>query len=104
MKKNKKVEEVGTGSNPVQPMVMRSSDYEYGTIEYFHARVIELEKERNTSDDEAEYYREELVKAHTLIGRITHQLSERWDSVNLTKYYPTDNLHKKRNIKNPKGA
>ena len=60
----------------------------------------------NTADElkaESEYYQAELVKAHTLIGRITHQVSERWDSVNLTKYFPTDNLHRKRTVGNAKG-
>ena len=52
---------------------------------------------------ESTYYREELVKAHALLGRIIQQTSERWDSVNLTKYYPTDNLWGKRNINNPGG-
>ena len=46
-----------------------------------------------------EYYREELAKAHALLGRVVHQLSERWDTVNLTKYHPTDNLNRKRSGK-----
>lgn len=82
----------------------RSSDYEYGTLEYFHARVIELEKERNIADDEADYYRTELAKAHEILGRVIHQTSECRDSVRLTKHYPTDNFHGKRNINNPKGG
>lgn len=53
---------------------------------------------------EVDYYRKELAKAHEIIGRITHQLSERWDTVHLTKYYPTDNLHNKRTINNPGGS
>ncbi len=52
---------------------------------------------------ESKYYQEQLVDAHTLIGRITHQLSERWDKVRLTKYYPTDNLWGRRTIDNPSG-
>ena len=84
-------------------MKKRSSDYKYDTKEYFRLRVVELENERNTASDEAKYYQKELAKAHEILGRVTHQLSERWDSVNLTKYYPTDNLHGKRTINNPKG-
>ena len=38
---------------------------------------------------EAEYYREELVQAHAMIGRLTMQLSERWDVAKLTKYEPS---------------
>ena len=52
---------------------------------------------------ESKYYQLELEKAHALIGRIIHQLSERWDTVNLTKYYPTDNLYHRRTINNPEG-
>lgn len=88
----------------INASVMRSSDYEYGTLEYFHARVFELEKERNIANDECDYYRTELAKAHEILGRVIHQTSERWDTVHLTKYYPTDNLHNKRSIKNPKGV
>ena len=80
-----------------------SSDYKYGTIEYYHLRVIELEKERNTYKDESDYYQTELAKAHEILGRVIHQTSERWDSVNLTKYYPTDNLHRQRTVGNPTG-
>ena len=43
------------------------------------------------SQAEADYYQEELRKAHELLGRIIHQTSERWDSVHLTKYHLTDN-------------
>ena len=80
-----------------------SRDYEYGTVEYFHVRVGELERERNTTQNESNYYQTELAKAHEILGRVIHQLSERWDNVNLSKYYPTDNLHHKRHLKNPKG-
>jgi len=82
---------------------MSSDKYKYGTIEYFKERVVELEKERNRSKQEAEYYQTELAKSHELLGRTMHQLSERWDSVRLTKYYPTDNQHNVRTINNPTG-
>lgn len=60
---------------------------------------------------EAEYYRQQLVcvltmrlvDVHALLGRIIHQTSERWGSVNLTKHFPTDNLHGNRTINNPGG-
>ena len=80
-----------------------SQDFKYGTLEYYALRVVELEKERNLANDHAVYYQTELETAHTLLGRVTHQLAERWDSVRLTKYYPTDNLHGKRSLRNPKG-
>jgi chromosome segregation ATPase len=58
----------------------------------------------STKYKEAEaYYREELVKAHTLLGRVTQQLSERSDRVNLTKYFPTSNPYGKRTRENPYG-
>ena len=53
--------------------------------------------------DSAEYYREQLADAHALLGRVIHQLSERWDSVNLTRYFPTDNLNHQRTTNNPTG-
>jgi hypothetical protein len=81
----------------------KSSDYEFGTIDYYHLRVIELENERNTAQSESDYYRTELAKAHEILGRVIHQLSERWDNVRLTKYYPTDNLWGKRTVGNPTG-
>ena len=59
-----------------------------------------LAKER---ESESRYYQAELLKAHTLLGRVIHQLSERWDSVNLSKYFPTDNLWGKRTFGNAKG-
>lgn len=83
---------------------MSSDNFEYGTKEYFKARVVELEKERDTAIEEAKYYQTELAKAHEILGRVIHQLSERWDTVRLTKFYPTDNLHNKRTIGNPKGV
>ena len=52
---------------------------------------------------EAKYYQVELAKSHAILGRTIHQLSERWDSVNITSYYPTDNLHGNRTIGNPTG-
>ena len=55
------------------------------------------------SENSSKYYQQQLVDAHALLGRITHQLSERWDSVNLTKHFPTDNLHGKRSCNNPTG-
>lgn len=82
---------------------MASSQFKYGTLEYFHERVLELEKERDTYCDESKYYQTELAKSHEILGRVIHQLSERWDSVNLTKYFPTDNLQGKRTVGNPKG-
>lgn len=82
---------------------MNSSNFDYGTIDYFHARVIELEEERNVAQEESDYYQTELAKSHEILGRVVHQASERWDTLRLTKYYPTDNLHNKRTIKNPKG-
>lgn len=81
----------------------KSSDYEYGTLDYYHFRVMELEKECNSFNDRAKYYQQELTKAHELLGRVIHQLSERWDTVNLTKYFPTDNLWHKRHGSNPTG-
>ena len=61
--------------------------------------------ERNCKDAQAsaDYYQEQLVNAHTQIGRLLMQLSERWDSVNVTKYYPTDNLNRRRTVGNPTG-
>ncbi len=37
------------------------------------------------------YYKEELAKAHALLGRILHQHSEKMASVNLNENFPTDN-------------
>ena len=83
---------------------MKSDNYIYGTKEYYHARVIELECDRDTCKREGEYYQTELAKAHEVLGRVIHQLSERWDSVRLTKYYPTDNLSGRRTVGNPEGV
>lgn len=67
-------------------------------------RAIFWEGTAKRAGEDAEYYRAELEKAHALLGRVIQQLSERWDTVNLTKYYPTDNLHHKRNRTDPSGA
>ena len=64
---------------------------------------MELERDRNKYNDEAKYYQKELAKSHEILGRVIHQLSERWDKVNLTKYYPTDNLYHNRCVGNPTG-
>ena len=61
------------------------------------------EKTATEHRDEADYYREQLAKAHALLGRVTHQLSERWDSVNLTEHFPTDNPHRQCHVGNAKG-
>ena len=82
---------------------MESDKYKYGTIGYYRARCPELETERNIAQKESEYYQTELVKAHQILGRIIHQVSERWDTVRLTKYYPTNNLWNKRTTGNPEG-
>jgi len=66
-------------------------------------RTIFWENAAKHAQAEAIYYREQLAKAHELLGRIIHQTSERWDSVRLTQYYPTDNLHGKRTVSNPAG-
>jgi hypothetical protein len=81
----------------------KSSDFKFGTLEYYKLRVIELEKERNIMQDESNYYQTELAKAHEILGRIIHQTSERWDTVRLTKFYPTNNLWNKRTVGNPNG-
>lgn len=66
-------------------------------------RSLFWENTAKISQDSSDYYQDELVKAHALLGRVIHQMSERWDTVNLTKYYPTDNLHRRRNVGNPTG-
>ena len=53
---------------------------------------------------EAEYYRRQLVDAHALLGRVIHQYSLLWDSVNLGEDFPTDNPYHRRNLENPTGA
>lgn len=84
-------------------MQAKSDDFKFGTLDYYVARVMELEKERDLQAKQSKYYQTELAKAHELLGRIIHQTSERWDSVRLTKYFPTNNLHGKRTIANPEG-
>lgn len=54
--------------------------------------------------DESDYYQQQLVDAHALIGRLLHQMSERWDTAHLTKFFPTDNLRNKRRVGNAKGG
>ena len=81
----------------------KSSDYKYDTLEYYRLRVKELETDRDTAGKEAKYYREQLSKSHEILGRTIHQLSQRWDSVILTEYFPTDNLGGQRTLKNPEG-
>ena len=61
------------------------------------------EKQAKLYSDSSDYYQKELVKAHTLLGRVVHQVSERWDTVNLTEYFPTDNLWRKKTVGNPSG-
>jgi len=78
-------------------------DLEYGTKDYYYTRTLELEKNLNKMRDKVAYYQDELAKAHELLGRIVHQTSERWDSVRLTKYFPTNNLYNRRKNDNPKG-
>lgn len=82
---------------------MKNAEHKFGTLEYYKDRVIQLEKERDINKEEAIYYRQQLSKSHEILGRVIHQLSQRWDNVNLTEYYPTDNLHGKRTLGNPKG-
>jgi len=84
-------QKVGQLDPLVMPKMPEGYDYTY------------WEKQFREKEAESNYYQDELVKAHTLLGRVIHQLSERWDSVNLTKYYPTDNLWGKRTVGNSKG-
>ena len=72
-------------------------------LENYILRVLELEDLLKVSQKEAKYYQTELAKSHEILGRVIHQLSERWDNVNLTKYYPTDNLWNSRSLRNPDG-
>jgi len=53
--------------------------------------------------DAAGYYQEQLAAAHELLGRVVHQSSERWDTLNLTRHFPIDNLRHKRSVNNPSG-
>lgn len=52
----------------------------------------------------AEYYKRQLVDAHALLGRVIHQYSLLWDSVNLGEDFPTDNPYHRRNFENPTGT
>ena len=65
--------------------------------------IVFWEETANRYKASSDYYQEQLVQAHTLLGRILQQTSERWDTVNLTKYFPTSNLHRAHTINNPKG-
>lgn len=62
------------------------------------------ERKYREKETESNYYQQQLVDAHAILGRVVHQLSERWGSVNLTEYFPTDNLHHKRGVGNAAGA
>jgi hypothetical protein len=66
-------------------------------------RAVYWEKQSKLHADAETYYRQQLADAHALLGRVIHQLSERWDSANLTQYFPTDNLHRSRTLTNPTG-
>ena len=72
-------------------------------IKEVEKRALHWEQQAERYSDSSEYYQKELAKAHALLGRVIHQLSERWDTVNLTEYFPTDNLWRKKTINNPKG-
>ena len=72
-------------------------------VEMWKTRALMWEEMVIKHSAEIKYYQEELNKAHALLGRIVHQCSERWDTVRLTKYFPTDNLHNKRTVQNPEG-
>ena len=67
-------------------------------------RAMFWEKQSREHEKAATYYREQLSDAHALLGRVIHQLSERWDSVNLTEYFPTDNLNRRRRVGNAAGT
>jgi len=82
-------------SNRVEPQVIAKTR-EAERLEYW-------EKTAKEYKAESIYYQEQLEKAHTILGRVIHQLSERWDTVNLTKYFPTDNLHRNKRVGNPTG-
>lgn len=86
-------------SNRVEPQVIAKTP-EADSLEY---RLEYWERTAKEYKAESKYYQEELEKAHTILGRVIHQLSERWDTVNLTKYFPTNNLWRKRTVANPTG-
>ncbi len=81
----------------------KSDDFTYGSPEYYHLRTLELEQDRDRNDDRAKYYQTELETSHALLGRVIHQTSERWDTVNISSYFPTDNLFRNRTGNNPTG-
>ena len=72
-------------------------------LEEIKNRCIYWEKEAQRLNIEREYYRTQLAKAHEILGRVIHQFSERWDSVRITSYFPTNNLYNKRTTSNPGG-
>ena len=72
-------------------------------IKKVEERASYWEQQAKRHSDSSNYYQKELAKAHEILGRVIHQLSERWDTVNLTEYFPTDNLWRKKTINNPKG-
>tara|TARA_R110000796_G_scaffold21420_1_gene62994 strand:+ start:898 stop:1224 length:327 start_codon:yes stop_codon:yes gene_type:complete len=88
---------------PEEKKSTKSSDYEYGTVDYYHRRVVELEKVRDRNEEVAKYYKDELEKAHAMVGRVVMQNSERWDTLRITGSFPTDNKHNWRSSINPKG-
>jgi len=77
--------------------------YESMTKKELHDTWSFFENSSKRHEAAENYYRTELAKAHEILGRIIHQLSEQWEAVNLTQYYPTDNLHGRRTTNNPMG-
>jgi hypothetical protein len=74
------------------------------TDEWYSNRITKLEEKLNERTLEAQYYQSELAKAHELLGRVIHQYSEHWDTVRLTKNFPTDNPFSARRFDNPRGV
>ena len=83
--------------------IMDLEDCSCDALKEAEERAVYWEKQAKLYSDSSDYYQKELVTAHALLGRIVHQYSERWDSVNLTKYFPTDNLWGKKTVNNPSG-
>lgn len=77
--------------------------YESMTKKELYDKWISWEKRAKTHSAAEGYYQTQLAKAHEILGRVIHQTSERWDNINLSQFYPTDNLHGKRTVKNPTG-
>jgi len=77
--------------------------YEDMTKEEIYRQWKFFETDAKRSDIAATYYRKQLAEAHELLGRVVHQASERWDTLNISEYFPTDNLHHKRTNSNPSG-